>query len=326
MRLALTYMEDLPMRQLGALAALCALTLAGCGPAEGPKTPGEGGASAKKVVGAAMLTQTHIFFQDLVVAMEKEAQAQGLGLQVKYAEFDSRTQNNQIDIFIAQKVDAIIVSPTDSSGVAPVIAEARKKGIPVFTADIAAKDATNVICHVASDNFKAGQLVGEYLAKSIGGKGKVAIIDSPSVESAQERVRGFEEVMTKYPDIKIVQNLPGEGQRDKAMRACQDLLQAQPELNGIFGINDDSALGALAAVEAANLQDKIAIVGVDGTPEARQAILAGKALKADAAQFPAQIGKRTIEVVADYLLRGKTPPPKAPVEVTLLDAASLKGK
>lgn len=314
------------MRQLVMLIVLGAVALAGCNPAGSPNTTPEGSASTKKVVGAAMLTQTHIFFQDLVAAMEKEAQIHGLALQVKYAEFDSRTQNNQIDIFIAQKVDAIIVSPTDSSGVAPVIAEARKRGIPVFTADIAAKDATNVICHVASDNFKAGQLVGEYLAKAIGERGKVAIIDSPSVESAQERVRGFEVAMAKYPGIEIVQNLPGEGQRDKAMRVCQDLLQAQPALNGIFGINDDSALGALAAVEAANLQDKIAIVGVDGTPEARQAILAGKALKADAAQFPAEIGKRTIEVVADYLLRGKTPPPNAPVDVALLDADSLKAK
>ncbi len=313
------------MRQLKCLATLVVVIAAGCGPTAAPKNAPEGGAPAKKVIGAAMLTQTHIFFQDLVAAMDKESQAQGLTLQVKYAEFDSRTQNNQIDIFIAQKVDAIIIAPTDSSGVAPVIAEARKQGIPVFTADIAAKNA-DVICHVASDNFKAGQMVGEYLAKAIGEQGKVAIIDSPSVESAQERVRGFEEVMAKYPNIKIVQNLPGEGQRDKAMRACQDLLQAQPELNGIFGINDDSALGALAAVEAANLQDKIKIVGVDGTPEARQAILAGKALKADAAQFPGQIGKHTIEVVADYLLRGKIPPLKAPVDVALLDQESLKAE
>lgn len=306
------------MKHMMAVLMLFALFAAGCG----GEAPGKSGA---KVIGAAMLTQQHVFFQDLVAAMDKEAKAQNLNLQVKYAEFDSRTQNNQIDIFVAQKVDAIVISPTDSSGVAPVIAEARKQGIPVFTVDIAAKDA-EVLCHVASDNLQAGKLVGEYLAKAIGGKGKVAIIEHPAVASAQDRVKGFEEVMKSYPDIQIVQKLPGEGQRDKAMRVCQDLLQANPDVNGIFGINDDSALGALAAVEAAGLQDKIAIVGVDGTPEARKTILSGKALKADAAQFPDRIGKKTIEVMADYLLRGKTPPALVPVDVELLDQASLKAE
>ena len=292
---------------------------AGCG------APSEKDPNAPKVIGAAMLTQTHVFYQDMVAAMQKEAEAQGLKLDVRYAEFDSRKQNDQIDIFITQGVDAIIIAPNDSSGVGPVIAEAKRKNIPVFTADIAAKNA-DVVCHVASDNEAAGRLVGEYLAKAIGGKGKVAVIDHPSVTSVQERTRGFDAVMAQYPDIEIVQRLPGEGQRDKAMRVCQDLLQAQPDLSGIFGINDDSALGALAAVEAAGLQDKIVIVGVDGTPEARETILAGKALKADAAQFPEKIGQQTISIVADYLLRGVTPPPVVPVEVALLDQQSLQAE
>ncbi len=307
------------------IAAICGgVFLAGCGaPESGSANPGDAAAARGKVVGAAMLTQTHIFYQDMVAAMESEAQARGLALQVKYAEFDSRTQINQIDIFIAQKVDAIIVAPTDSSGLAPTIAEARKRGIPVFTADIAAKDA-DVLCHVASDNLQAGRLVAEYLVKAINYAGKVAIIEHPVVASAQDRVRGFEEVIAKYPEVRIVQKLPGEGQRDKSLRVCQDLLQSQPELDGIFGINDDSALGALAAVEAAGRQDKIVIVGVDGTPEARQTILAGKALKADAAQFPDKIGRQTIAVVDDYLNKGIAPPALMPVEVALLDAENLK--
>ena len=304
-----------------------ALVLTGCGApsGEGDGKDGETPAPAAKVIGAAMLTQTHIFYQDMVSAMQVEAEKQGVKLKVQYAEFDSSRQNNQIETFMAQGVDAIIVAPTDSSGVAPVIAEARRQGIAVFTADIAAKEA-DVLCHVASDNEQAGALVGEYLAQAIDSRGKVAIIDHPSVTSVQERTRGFDRIMERYPQIEIVQRVPGLGQRDKAMLACEDLLQAQPDLDGIFAINDDSALGALAAVESAGLQNKIVIVGVDGTPEARETILAGTALIADAAQFPDRIGAKTIQVVVDYLLRDVTPPAVVPIEVELLTRESLKAE
>ncbi len=297
--------------------ALCLSLLAGCG-------GGEPGVEKPKVVGASLLTQTHVFYQDMVEAMKAEAPKHGLKLRLQYAEFDSRKQNDQMDTFIAQGVDAILVAPTDSSGIAPVIADARAKGIPVFTVDIAAHGA-DVVSHIASDNERGGALLAEYLGKRLGGKGKVAIIDHPTVTSVQDRTRGFEKALAEFPGMRIVQRVPGEGQRDKAMRVCQDLLQAHPDLNAIFGINDDSALGALAAVESAGLQDKIVIVGFDGTPEARDAIAAGKALKADAVQYPRKIGAKTIEIVAAHLA-GEQVPVVAPVAVGLIDQASLKAE
>lgn len=294
-----------------------AFALCGCGskPGAAPVKP--------KVIGAALLTQTHVFYQDMVSAMEEEAQKQGFKLRLQYAEFDSQKQINQVETFIAQGVDAIIVAPNDSSGMTPVIAAARGKNIPVFTADIAAHGA-QVVSHIASDNEKGGALLAEFLAKCLNGKGKVAIIDHPTVASVQERTKGFIQTLAKYPDMQIVQKVPGEGQRDKAMRVTQDLLQAHPDLAAIFGINDDSALGALAAVESAGLQDKIVIVGFDGTPEAESAIKVGKALKADAVQYPKKIGQKTIEVIA-ACLRGEKVPLVVPVDVGLIDQASLKG-
>lgn len=307
-----------------------AVVLSACGGQEkqapAPGTPATGApaqAAAKhKVIGAALLTQTHVFFQDLAAAAEKEAKAQGFDLRLQYAEFDSGKQINQLETFITQGVDAIVVSPVDSSGVAPVVAEARKKNIPVFTTDIRAHGA-DIVSHIASDNVAGGELLGDFLGKLLNGKGNVAIIDERQAASVQERVAGFEKAIAKYPEIKIVQKVPGEGQRDKAMKAAQDLLQSSPNLNAIFGINDDSALGALAAVEAAGLDQKIVIVGYDGTPEARDAIKAGKALKADTVQFPDKIGQRTVQTVAAYL-RGEKVEPVVPVEVGLIDAASLK--
>ncbi|MCL4691940.1 MAG: substrate-binding domain-containing protein, partial [Candidatus Hydrogenedentes bacterium] len=137
-----------------------------------------------------------------------------------------------------------------------------------------------------------------------------------------ERVAGFDEALAKYPEIEIVQRAPGGGVRDKAMRAAMDVIQANPDLDAIFGINDDSALGALAALESAGLQDKVVIVGYDGTPEARETILAGKALKADTVQHPVEIGKTTIETIAAHFA-GKEVPKVIPVQVNVIDRESL---
>lgn len=300
--------------------------LAGCGketaaPVAKPSAEPEPVVAAPKTIGASLLTQTHVFYQDLVAALKEGAQQHGFTLRIQYCEFDGTKQNDQMETFALQGVDAIIVSPQDSSGIAPAINEARAKGIPVFTVDIAAHGA-DVISHIASDNVQGGRLIGEYLARLLNGQGRVAIIDHPEAASVQERVAGFEEALAAYPGIRIVQKVEGGGVRDKAMRAAQDLLEASPDLNAIFGINDDSALGALAAVESAGLQNKILIVGYDGTPEARKNILAGSALKADTVQFPDRIGKKAIEIIAAYF-RGESVPKVVPVAVGIIDAASL---
>jgi len=106
--------------------------------------------------------------------------------------------------------------------------------------------------------------------------------------------------------VEIVAVLPGGGVKDKAFKAAEDILQAHADLDGIFGINDDSALGALAAVEKANRQGGVKIVGFDAVPEARQAIKAGK-LHADVIQKPDEIGRKTIEVIAKYMAGEEIP-------------------
>lgn len=320
------------MKNWAFMAVIAAgLFVVGCSQPAPPAAPGapagaENTAPAKggKRIGAALLTQTHVFYQDMIKAMQAECAKEGFTLDLQVAEFNSQKQNDQIESLVAQGVAALLVAPVDSAAMGPAITAAKAKNIPVFTVDIAAH-GVEVTSHIASDNEKGGRLLGEYLAKLLNGKGKVAIIDDPIHASVQERTKGFVDAIAKFPDIQIVQRPDGQGQRDKALRVAQDLLQAQPDLNAIFGINDDSALGALAAVESAGLDKKIIILGFDGTPEAREAIKAGRALKADAVQFPDRIGQRAVEFVAK-VLKGESVPKVAPVDMEVIDAASLAGK
>jgi ribose transport system substrate-binding protein len=285
-----------------------------------------GGCSARpeagrKTIGVTLLTKEHVFYRDLENGLRDSAKEKGYNLLITSGDWDLAKQQGQIENFIVQKVSAIIVCPVNSKGVGPAIEKASQARIPVFTADIKA-DSGPIVSHVASDNFLGGKLAGEYLAKALGGKGKVAVIDQPIVESAIERVRGFEQVMRQHREIQIVAKPNGDGVRDKAMKAAEDLLQGNPELNGIFGINDDSALGALSAIESAGRKG-IVVVGFDAIPEARAAILRDSALKADVVQNPREIGQKTIETIDRYL-KGESVPALIPVEVRVVDKAILE--
>lgn len=296
------------------LFAASALIVSSCG----PKTEMQ----ATKTIGVSLLTRAHIFYRDLEEGLQEEAAKHNYKLIITAAEFDLGKQVGHIEDFIAQGVDAIILCPADSRGIGTGIRKANEAGIPVFTADIAAQEGT-VVSHIASDNTAGGRLAGQYLARVLSGKGKVAIINQPTVTSVLDRVDGFREALAGYPSITVVADVNGEGVRDKAMQAASDILQAHPDLDGIFGINDDSALGALDAVQQFKRQN-VVIIGYDATPPAADAILRGTALKADVVQYPKLIGTTTVAKIAEYF-SGTEVPPVVPVDVGIVDKASLEG-
>jgi ribose transport system substrate-binding protein len=288
-----------------ALAVLCA---ASCSRDAAP--PGR----TTAVVGVSLLTQTHAFFKELEEGLRDEAKARGLDLVIVACEMDPAKQAAQIEDFVAQRVSAILLSPCDSNAVGPHLAGPEQAGIPVFTADIAARGG-KVVSHVASDNVQGGRLAAQALAERIGGSGEVLIIDHPVVASVQDRVRGFEEEMRKYPGVRIVGRPSSDGQRARAMAIMEDMLQAHPKLKGVFGINDDSALGATAVLDAAGRTD-VVVIGYDASEEAQRAITSGGPLKADVVQNPRRIGAAAIEMIARHL-NGEQVPALVPIEVGL---------
>lgn len=302
------------LRRKLAVALVALVVCAACG---GDSAPG---GTKKPVIGVTLLTQTHAFFKELEDGLREAAAERGLDLVVVACEMDPAKQASQIEDFVAQRVSAILAAPCDSSAIGPHLAGPERAGIPVFTADIAAHGG-KVISHVASDNVQGGRLAARALAELLGGAGKILVIDHPTVASVQERTRGFDEELRKHPGIVVVARPSADGQRAKAMAVMEDMLQANRDLKGVFGINDDSALGAVAVLDAAGRTD-IVVVGYDATPEAQAAIRKGGPLKADVVQHPKQIGRTAMEMIARHLA-GESVPAKVAVDVGIVNASTL---
>jgi ribose transport system substrate-binding protein len=275
----------------------------------------------KKRIGVTLLTREDDFYRELEAGLKDQAAKNNFELLIQSGDKDLSKQQSQIDNFLVQKVDAIIVCPTDTKGIAPAIERANAANVPVFTADIAAGGG-KVVSHVASDNTAGGRLAAEYIAKLINGAGKVGIIGQPEVQSVVDRETGFKEEIAKSPQITLLPTLNGGGVRDRALKAADDLLQGNPDLKAIFCINDETALGALASAEARGRGDLI-IVGYDAAPEAVEKIKKGTALKADVAQQPRDIGAKTVEAIARHF-KGEPTEAKIAVPVKIVDASSEK--
>jgi ribose transport system substrate-binding protein len=309
-----------------ALPLVVAIALAACsrGTSQSSASPSAGAAApGHKTIGVSIQNREAQFYQDMESGMRSEAAKHGYALIVVDASRDNAKQQSQVEDFISKRVDAIVLTPYDSQAIGSAIAEANAAGIPVFTADIASTSKQGrVVAHVASDNVQGGYQAGTLICEALGGRGSIAIVNEPEVTSVQDRVKGFKAALAqRCRSVTVVADVDSGGTRDKASSDTGDILQAHRDLKGIFGINDDSALGALAAVRAAGLTGKIAIVGYDATPEARTAIASGQ-MFGDAIQYPTKIGSTTVDVIANYFA-GKQPPPVVKIGVGAFTKASL---
>lgn len=286
-----------------AVVAALWVALAGCGKKDSaaPAATDAAALHPRPVVGVSLLTLTNPFFKVMGDAMVVEGSKRGYDVVVVSGDQDPAKQKDQVKDFLVRKVVAIVLTPCDSKSVGTAIAEANREAVPVFTADVAAlADGAKVVSHTATDNLEGGRVAGRAMVEALGGHGTVAIIDHPEVESVILRAKGFAEEIAKAPGITIVAKLPGGGARDRSFNVAQDLLQSHPDLDGIFGINDPSALGAIAAIEKAGRAGHVKVIGFDGQPEARQAVRDGK-LYATVLQHPEQIAKGTVDAVARYM-------------------------
>jgi ribose transport system substrate-binding protein len=286
-----------------------------CGSCSSGSPDGVSSGKPTKTVGVSVLTLGNPFFRVIGDHLTEELEKAGYKAVVVAGEFDVAKQQQQVRDFIVNKYAAIVLCPCNSKGIGPVIQEANKAGIPVFTADIAClAPGAKIVSHIASDNLGGGKQAAQAMIEVLGeAGGKVVILDYKDAESCLLRVQGFKEVIEAYNKgrtagrIDIVAELPGDGKKDKGDRAAQDALIAHPDLTGIFAINDPSALGALAALQRANKADQVKIVAFDGQKEGKEAIRDGK-IYADPIQHPDKIGEETAKSILKYFAGEELPP------------------
>jgi ribose transport system substrate-binding protein len=206
--------------------------------------------------------------------------------------------------FVAQGYDAIFLNPVDSKAAGEGVKKAQEAGIPVFTFDVQVTDEAAkelIVTHIGSDNYQGGQLAAESMMRVTGDQGKVAIITFPEVTSCILRRNGFMDYLKeKGSKLEVVTELNGKGNRNDGYAVATDILQAHPDIVGIFAINDPSGLGAYAAVKKASREDAIKVIAFDASPAGKQAVFEGKLVDTPQ-QFPRKMAKGTVEALMKYL-------------------------
>jgi ribose transport system substrate-binding protein len=267
-------------------------------------------------IGLALSTLQNPFFVSLRDGAQGAADEAGATLSVSDAQDDAQQQADDIQDFITQGVDVILINPVDSAAIVPSIEAANEAGIPVFTVDRGAEGG-EVVTHIASDNVLGGRLASEYLFELIGEAGTVAQLEGvPGASATNDRGQGFQDALDGAPDVELASSQTANFNREEGYTVAQNLLQATPDLDGIFAQNDEMALGAVEAAEEAGMTD-LAIVGFDATDDALAAIADGR-MAGTIAQQPALMGQLGVNLAVDFLSVGEELTPVVPVEVTVV--------
>ncbi|MBH1937393.1 substrate-binding domain-containing protein [Streptomyces sp. AV19] len=243
-------------------------------------------------LGLALSTLNNPFFVGIKKGAQAEAKARGLKINITDAQNDPMQQVNQMETFTSQDVRAAVINPVDSDAAVPAVGVANRAKVPVISIDRGVNGGT-VGTTIASDNVEGGRIAARALAESMGGRGKVAVLEGqPGTSAARERGKGFDEGIGAYPGIEVVARQPADFDRTKGMDVMSNLRQAHGDLAGVFAANDEMALGAAKAL-GADAGRKVRIVAFDGTPDGIAAVRAG-ALTATVAQQPALLGRQAV--------------------------------
>lgn len=282
---------------------------------------GNTGAQSQKIkIAMSFQEMKNQYFVVMAEAFEEAGRSIGAETFTADAGHDVVKQISDVEDLLQRDIDILIINPTDSSGIRNAVVAAKERGVVVVAVDAQAEGGIDSF--VGSKNFDAGYLAGEHLARTLNGSGEVAILDGIPVVPILERVRGFREAMSKYPNIRIVALQNGRQERDYALTVAENMIQANPNLKGIFSVNDEGSLGVLRAIQSSGKDIKL--VSVDGNPEAVEAIQNGNIFIGTAAQFPRDQVRVGVGIaLAKYL--GAHVPAEIPIDVELITKENAEG-
>ena len=270
-------------------------------------------AQAKDTIALVVSTLNNPFFVTLKDGAVKKAGEMGYELIVLDSQNDPAKELANVEDLTVRGVKAILINPTDSDAVSNAIRLINTAGIPVLTLDRGAAHG-KVASHIASDNVAGGKMAGDFMAEKLGKGAMVIQLEGlPGTSAARDRGEGFAQAV-KANEFKVLASQPADFDRTKGLNVMENLLANYGDVQGVFAQNDEMALGAMRALQAAG--KTVVIVGFDGTDDGVAAVKRGD-MAGTIAQQPALIGSLGVET-ADKVLKGQTVEVNIPVPLMVV--------
>ena len=286
--------------------------------------PPAASAQEKTTIGVSLAQDDNPFYIAMLRGIRARAQELGWDVATVSANEDKLKQINGVQDLVARGVKGILISPIDAVGVNAAYDAAAAAKIPIVSV-ARGSSSPNQTIHVAMDEKRIGRDIAEWTAKKLGGKGKVALLMGPSGAPTFKNLGdGYSEVMAKYPEIHIVFRSDGPLTRERGVKQAEDALVAHPDLAAIYTANDDVALGAMQAVNAANRKGKTLVTGMNGVPPALRAVKEEN-LAMTVELNPVEWGRLGVDVLAAFL-KGEKVDPRVFIKHVIIDGTNVDVK
>lgn len=249
-------------------------------------------------IGATYMTMNNDFYKTLNAEIEKKTNQQGSRIYVRDPELDEDKQSQQIDYFIQERVNVIVINPvkSDSPKILTSLNKARKAGIKIIVVDAPVSKDAKVDTTIVSDNYQAGVLIAKDMMKRLS-SANILLLEHHNAVSAMDRIQGFLDTIKGHPAYQVVSERETLGQTEESMPQVKKALNEGMQFNVVMSLNDRAAIGALAAIKDQGVTDKIAIYGVDGSPDIKNFLANTNDIQGTVAQSPIQMGRKVTEVI-----------------------------
>lgn len=284
---------------------LCSSLLVGCGKNTNSDT---------QKIGLIVSTLNNPFFVDLKTGIENQAKKLGYDVVVLDSQNDPAKEVSNMEDISVKDVDVVLLNPVDSDSAIASVMVANNLDLPVITVDRAANGG-EVVSHVASDNAEGGKMAAQYLINQLGDNANIVELEGIAGSSAtRDRGAGFDNEI-ENSNLNIITKQSADFDRTKGLSVMENIIQSKGNIDAVFAQNDEMALGALKALQDANMND-VLVVGFDATDDAVSSVSKGE-IAATIAQQPILIGERAVDLASRYL-SGEKVEDFSPVELKLI--------
>jgi ABC-type sugar transport system substrate-binding protein len=297
------------------LVLLLLLTVAGC--------RSKSGAGAKKMA-IIVSTLNNPWFVFLAENAAKKAKDLGYETKIFDSQNNTALESDHFENALASGYNAILFNPTDANGSVANVLKAKAVGVPVFCMDREVNSTEAATSQILSDSYSGCVTIGKYFVQQMNKQGKyVELLGLVGDNNTWNRSKGFHEVVDLYPGLKMVAQQSADFDRNKAMEVLESILQAHPDITGIFCGNDAMAMGAYQALKAAGKDKNVKVFGFDGAEDVIAAIEEGK-ISATGMQFPKVIAETAATYADEYFKGERKFPRKMPVAVEMVTKENIR--